>query len=53
VKSDSYSLPKEDLTGETSRDISTPIFLGASLAHFTPILIVAILRKYLLKNIYI
>lgn len=53
VKYDSYSLPKEDLSGETSMDIPTPIFLGGSLAHFNPILIVAILRKYLLKDIYI
>ncbi|WP_260358197.1 hypothetical protein [Peribacillus frigoritolerans] len=42
VKYDSYSLPKEELTGETSRDISTSIFLGYSLALFNPILIVDI-----------
>lgn len=46
-------LPKEDLTGETSGDISTSIFLGYSLPLFTPILIVARWRKNLLKNIYI
>lgn len=35
VKYDSFSLPKEDLTGETSRDISKRIFLGYSLPYLT------------------